>query len=240
VLDNLCSYEPNIWKSLFASGQEDLKHTKKRPNSSSKTAQKNVEMAHALSLLAQINEQVLVALQELLLSLSLAQSAKKKQLNLDEQQCRAKRIDSDEDIMSKAQRWAAKRNLESSEFSFITYNPKTIISNMKNIGINLGKNEKKVLNSVVAIKSIEIDRLAVTAKSSYPFNIRTDEEESEEFDAELSHITQSWDDEVVSNGTDLCYDSNDVSRRKKRTGPDLLGRLLAVLKNRSPLSNISL
>jgi hypothetical protein len=137
VLDNLYSYDPNIWKSLFASGQEDLKHTKKRPNSSSKTALKNVEMAHALSLLAQTNEQVLVALQELLVSLSLTQSAKKKQLNLDEQQCRAKRIDSDEDIMSKAQHLAAKCNL--SEFSFITYNPKTIISNMKNIGINLGK-----------------------------------------------------------------------------------------------------
>jgi hypothetical protein len=172
---------------------------------------KNVEMVHALSLLAQTDEQVLVALQELLVSLSLTQRAKKKQLNLDEQQCRAKRIDSDEDIMSKAHRLAAKRNLETSEFSFITYNPKTIIPNMKNIGINLGKNEKKVLNSVVAIKNIEIDRLAVTAKSSYPFNIRTDEEESEEFDAELSHITQSWDDDVVSNGIDLCYNLNDVS-----------------------------
>ncbi|KAL5667880.1 hypothetical protein ACJX0J_020101, partial [Zea mays] len=75
---------------------------------------KNVEMAHALSLLAQSDEQVL---------------------------CRAKRINSDEDIMSKAH-----------EFSFITYNPKTIISNMKNIGINLGKNEK------------EIDRLANTGR----------------------------------------------------------------------------
>jgi hypothetical protein len=39
---------------------------------------KNVEMAHALSLLAQTDEQVLVALQELLVSLSLTQRAKKK------------------------------------------------------------------------------------------------------------------------------------------------------------------
>ncbi|XP_008678451.1 uncharacterized protein [Zea mays] len=57
---------------------------------------------------------------ELLVSLSLTQRAKKKQLNLDEQQCRAKRINSDEDIMSKAQRLAAKRNLETSDFQRYT------------------------------------------------------------------------------------------------------------------------
>jgi hypothetical protein len=201
---------------------------------------KNVEMVHALSLLAQTDEQVLVALQELLVSLSLTQRAKKKQLNLDEQQCRAKRIDLDEDIMSKAQRLAAKRNLETSEFSFITYNPKTIIPNMKNIGINLGKNEKKVLNSVVAIKNIEIDRLAVTAKSSYPFNIRTDEEESEEFDADLSHITQSWDDDVVSNGIDLCYDLNDVPCRKKVNRARSIWKFTRHPKKLITPSNISL
>ncbi|KAL5648958.1 hypothetical protein ACJX0J_039767, partial [Zea mays] len=58
------------------------------------------------------------------------------------------------------------------QFSFITYKPKTITSNMKHIGINLGKNEKEVLKS--------IDRLAVTAKSSPSIKIReTGEEDSE-------------------------------------------------------------
>jgi hypothetical protein len=141
---------------------------------------KNFAMAQALSLLARSNDQVMVALQETLDSFSLTLRVKKNQLNTDEQQTSAKRIDTDEDTMSKAHRLATKRNFETSEFSFITYKPKTITSNMKHIGINLGKNEKEVLKSVIAIKNIEIDRLAVTAKSSPSIKIReTGEEDSE-------------------------------------------------------------
>lgn len=105
---------------------------------------KNFAMAQALSLLARSNDQVMVALQETLDPFSLTRRVKKNQLNTDEQQTSAKRIDTDEDTMSKAQRLATKRNFETSEFSSITYKPKTITSNMKHIGVNLGKNEKEV------------------------------------------------------------------------------------------------
>jgi hypothetical protein len=43
---------------------------------------------------------------------------------------------------------------------------------MKNIGVKLGKNEKEVLKSVVAIKNIEIDRFAVAANSPPPIKLQ--------------------------------------------------------------------
>jgi hypothetical protein len=68
---------------------------------------------------------------------------------------------SDEDIMSKAQRLAAKLNLENSEFPYVTLEPKVIVSNLNNVGIRLGRNDCEVLNSVISIKNIELDRLTV-------------------------------------------------------------------------------
>ena len=190
-----------------------------------KANMKNSKMAQALSLLARSNDEVMVALQEVVDSFSLTQRVKKNNVDLAEQKICARRTDKDEDTMIKAQRLAAKRNLETSEFSFITYKPKTIISNMKNIGVKLGKNEKEVLQSVVAIKNIEIDRLAVAANSPSPHKITEIENgEDEEIDAELSLITQNWDDDAVPSALNLCYDLNVVPRRKKANRARSIGK----------------
>jgi hypothetical protein len=77
----------------------------------------------------------------------------------------------DEDILTKAQRLAAKHNLEISELSFVPLDPKIITSNCEKIRISLGSNETHVLQSVVAIKNIEIDRLMVAAKSLSPYSV---------------------------------------------------------------------
>jgi hypothetical protein len=100
----------------------------------------------------------------------------------------SRRIDFDEDIMSKAQRLGAKRNLENIEFFFITFKPKVIASNLNNVGIRLGRNDYEVLNSIVSIKNIEVDILSLYAKSLSPIISRTLEEDEEvEIDAKLSH-----------------------------------------------------
>lgn len=117
------------------------------------------------------------------------------------------RADSDEDIMSKAQRLAAKRNLENSEFSFINFNPKLITSNLNNVGIYLYTNDCEVLNSIVSIKNIEVNRLTVYAISPSPNRSRILEvDEEDEIDAKLSHVTKSWDQNTKLIVLNLCHD----------------------------------
>ena len=77
-----------------------------------------------------------------------------------------KRVVSDEDTLSKAQRLAAKRNLEISEYSFLPFKPKVIATKLNNVGIRLGRNDKEVLKSVEAIKNMEVDRLIISTNSS--------------------------------------------------------------------------
>jgi hypothetical protein len=74
-----------------------------------KANMKNSKMAQALSLLARSNYEVMVALQEAIDSFSLTQRVKKNNVDLAEQKISARRIDKDEDTMSKAQRLAAKQ-----------------------------------------------------------------------------------------------------------------------------------
>jgi hypothetical protein len=115
--------------------------------------------------------QVLVVLQEVLRSNSPAKRTKAEKLSQRGSIISAKRTNMDEDILTKAQRLAAKHNLEISELSFVPFDPKIITSNCEKIGISLGSNETHVLQSVVAIKNIEIYRLMVAAKSLSPYSI---------------------------------------------------------------------
>jgi hypothetical protein len=108
---------------------------------------------------------------------------------------------------------AAKRNLELSESSFISFSPELITSNCEKIGITLGSTENQVLQSVVAIKNIEIDRLTV-APSSYSRNPLIDAEEAE-FDVMLSHISDRWDDESELSTLDRCCELTFAPCRKK-------------------------
>jgi hypothetical protein len=80
---------------------------------------KNIEMRQALSFRAQSDNQILMALQEALKSNYLTKRVKTKTLNQGGVMLSARRTNTDEDILSKAQRLAAKCNLEISESSFL-------------------------------------------------------------------------------------------------------------------------
>uniref|UniRef100_A0A804QC22 Uncharacterized protein n=1 Tax=Zea mays TaxID=4577 RepID=A0A804QC22_MAIZE len=144
---------------------------------------------------------------------SVSKRVKSEKLNNGDLIISAKRTNTDEDILTKAQRLAAKRNLELSESSFISLSPEVIISNCEKIGISLSSSENEVLQSVVAIKNIEIDRLTV-APSSYSRNLLSDAEEAE-FDVVLSHTADRWDDESELTTLDRCCELSVAPRRKK-------------------------
>jgi hypothetical protein len=201
----------------------------------------NNEMRQALSLRAQSDYNVIMALQEAIMSNSLAKRVKTEKLSQGDSKISVKRTNTDEDILSKAQRLAAKRNLETSELSFIPFDPKFITSNCEKIGITLGSTENKVLQSVVSIKNIEIDRLTVAAKSTSPFSVNNfhDEEEAV-LDDELSHITDRWDDDSELCGLDRCCELTVAPRRKKANRTILKGNVNRPSKKPITPSKISL
>jgi hypothetical protein len=122
---------------------------------------------------------------------------------------------SDEDIMSKAQRLAAKRNLEYGEVSFASFKPKINTFNLNKVGIRLGINTYEISNSVVSIKNIEIDRLKAAAKSRpHVPSLVLDEDEEDEVDTIISHVTNCWDENTNLGGLDLCCDLSTVLHRK--------------------------
>ena len=97
----------------------------------------------------------------------------------------------DEHTLKKTARMAAKKNLESTGSSFTSFSDNRITSNLNNIGINLGSTASAIKSSTIAIKNLEIDRLALQAskkldKSKSKFShAESDEKEDrqEEFSA---------------------------------------------------------
>lgn len=108
----------------------------------------------------------MIALHEWYKSKALTQGSKIGLTNTKDNLVFGRRVDSNEDIMSKAQRLVAKCNLENGEFSFVSFKPNVIASNLNTFGIRLGRNDREVINSVVSIKNIEVHRLSLAAKSS--------------------------------------------------------------------------
>ena len=145
-------------------------------------------------------------LQDALASYSLSKGGKTEKVNQGNFRLCAKRTNTDEDILSKAQRMAAKRNLEFSESSFISFAPEVIISNREKIEISLGSTENQVLQSVASIKNIEVDRLTVAPKppSLHSVNTLLDDEEAE-VDVVLSHISNRWEDDSGLSALDRYF-----------------------------------
>ena len=77
--------------------------------------------------------------------------------------CRSARnkATTDEHTLKKTARMAAKKNLESIGSSFTSFSDNRITSNLNNIGINLGSTASAIISSTIAIKNLEIDRLAL-------------------------------------------------------------------------------
>jgi hypothetical protein len=71
----------------------------------------------------------------------------------------------DEHMMAKVARMAAARNLETTgNKSFTSFSDSRISSSMKKVGISFGRDDNLVKSSTVAIKNIELDRLALSTK----------------------------------------------------------------------------
>jgi hypothetical protein len=178
-----------------------------------KAKMKNDEMVQALQHLARIDNHVLVALQDWFTSNSLSQRPTTVEAVT---RASSKRVASDEDTMSKAQRLAAKHNMEISECSFVSFKPKIITTNLNNVGIRLSRNDNEVLKSVEAIKNMEVDRLIISTNSSSSVHcIDLDKEEEDEIDTHISNASKRWDDNSDQDGLEWGYDLSVVSRRKK-------------------------
>lgn len=203
-----------------------------------KANMKNDEMVQALQHLARTDNHVLVALQDWFTSKSLSQRPTAVEAVT---RASSKRVASDEDIMSKAQRLVAKRNLEISECSFVSFKSKIITTNLNNVGIRLGRNDNEVLKSVEAIKNMEVDRLIVSTNSSSSVHcIDLDKEEEDEIDTHLSNASKRWDDNSDQDGLEWGYHLSVVSRRKKANHFTSVRRASRPSKKPVTLSKISL
>jgi hypothetical protein len=121
----------------------------------------------------------------------------------------------DEHTLDKAERLAAKRNLESSGNSFSSFPDSQIISNLGRVGINLGSSD------VVVIKNLEVDRLVLCAnqKKSLPkCNARTldsDDEREQRLEDVLSYACGNLNENALEMENDQIIDLSPVRRKKK-------------------------
>jgi hypothetical protein len=75
----------------------------------------------------------------------------------------------DEDVMAKAMRRKAEKNLDtigtsSSSKSFTFFSPSRIMVNLSSLGVSLGKNSRDIMVSISVLKQMEYDRLTVAPK----------------------------------------------------------------------------
>jgi hypothetical protein len=68
---------------------------------------------------------------------------------------------------------------------------------MQNIAVRLGKDANELLKYVATIKNIEVDRLNVSAKLPITKKIVPCEDDNDNIEATLSHITQIWEGNFV-------------------------------------------
>ena len=133
----------------------------------------------------------------------------------------------DEDMLEKAKMLAAKKNLDNgmSNKSFASMPFDNITSNISKLGVSMGTNSDDIMNSVISIKNIEVDRLTVAAKKlnskgnakslPCPDNI-DDQDDMDALDAHLTHICRDLSEVLNDEGLDqICYDLNAVPRKKK-------------------------
>jgi hypothetical protein len=126
-------------------------------------------------------------------------------------------------ILQKAEKVAAKKNLESPGMSFTSFSDSKIAENLGRIDINLGSSEDLVRSSTVAIKNLEIDRMVVHAnikknkhkKISKPLLPDSDDEKEACLDAILGHICGKSNENVRVIENDLIFDLSPVDRKKR-------------------------
>jgi hypothetical protein len=121
----------------------------------------------------------------------------------------------DEHILHKAERLAAKKNLEFTGISFSSLPDSHIISNLGRIGINLDS------SGVVNIKNLEVDRLVLSAnqKKKLPkckaTPLASDDEREERLEDVLSHACGDLNENALDLENDQILDLSPVRRKKK-------------------------
>ena len=121
----------------------------------------------------------------------------------------------DAHTLQKAERLAAKKNLEFTGNSFTSFPDSKILSNLGRVGINLGTSD------VVSIKNLEVDRLVLcantkkgSAKSKLP-NLETDDEQDDLIDAILSHASGNPNENLLEEENDQIIDLSPLRQKKK-------------------------
>jgi len=128
----------------------------------------------------------------------------------------------DEHTLKKTARMAAKKNLESTGSSFTSFSDNRITSNLNNIGINLGSTASAIKSSTIAIKNLEIDRLALQAskkldKSKSKFSHAESDEKEDRQEAVLSYVSGNLNENMQDTEVDHIIDLSPVRRKKKST-----------------------
>jgi hypothetical protein len=145
-------------------------------------------------------------------------------------------------ILQKAEKVAAKKNLESPGMSFTSFSYSKIVENLGKIGINLGSSEDLVRSSTVAIKNLEVDRMVVYAnrkknknkKNPKPFLPESDDEKDARLDAILRHVCGKSNENVRVLENDLILDLSPVDRKKRSSFAKNLKRGKSSKKPRTP------
>jgi hypothetical protein len=134
----------------------------------------------------------------------------------------------DEDVMAKAMRCKAKKNLDtigtsSSSKSFTCFSPSRIAVNLSSLGVSLGKNSRDIMVSTSVLKHMEYDRLTVAPKVSNVLDtsLLDDEEANATMDDQLLSSLVGVISEVVLDETELSSLSDlGASGRKSKTSAE--------------------
>jgi len=117
--------------------------------------------------------------------------------------------------LHKAERPAAKKNLEFPGNSFTSFPDSKVLSNLGRVGINLGTSD------VVTIKNLEVDRLVLCANTkkgsakSKLSNLESDDERDDQIDAILSHACGNLNENLLEEENDQIIDLSPLRRKKK-------------------------
>jgi hypothetical protein len=137
--------------------------------------------------------------------------------------------DTDEDMMQKAMRRKAEKNLDGSgnkkSASFIKFSDSHISSNLTRVGVSLGSHSRDIAVSANVLRHLEYERLTVIPKVSTGAETILLEEEEDETDGHLlsSLVGSISEVDLEQPGLSSFYDLK-ASRRNSRSSAEKKNR----------------
>jgi hypothetical protein len=137
--------------------------------------------------------------------------------------------DTDEDMMQKAMRRKAEKNLDvsgnSKSASFIKFSDSHISSNLNKVGVSLGSHSNDIAVSANVLRHLEYERLTVIPKVSTGAETTLLEEEEDETDGHLlsSLVGSISEVDLEQSGLSSFYDLK-ASRRNSKSSAEKKNR----------------